>query len=186
MTTPSARIRIYSAMSVDGYIATEDGGVAWLEQFNTEDTGYDDFFREISTVVMGRTTYEQVCGFDCPWPYAGKKTVVLTTKNLTNLTTEQTTCYSGDVRDLADNLRKTTTTGDIWLVGGRMVTQAFLDARLVDELELYVMPVLLNRGIRMFEPSGGTPNDPTSLKLKESKTFPNGVVKLVYNKADVS
>ncbi|XP_066287593.1 uncharacterized protein YwjB-like [Branchiostoma lanceolatum] len=186
MTTASARIRIMSAMSVDGFIATQDGGVAWLDQFNSVDTGYDDFLKQIHTVVMGRTTYEQVCGFDCPWPYATKKTVVLTTKNLTNLPTEQTTCCSGDVRDLVDDLRKAATTGDIWLVGGRMVTQAFLDARLVDEIELFMMPVLLNRGSRMFEPTESTPTDFANLKLKESKTFPNGVVKLVYNKAEGS
>ncbi|XP_078600699.1 uncharacterized protein YwjB-like [Branchiostoma floridae x Branchiostoma japonicum] len=186
MATTSARIRIMSAMSVDGYISTQDGGVAWLDQFNDVDTGYDDFLKQIETVVMGRTTYEQVRGFDCPWPYATKKAVILTTKNLTDLPTEQTTCYSGNVRDLADNLLKTTTTGDIWLVGGRMVTQAFLDANLVDVIELYVMPVMLYRGIRMFEPSENTPSVWTNLKLTESKTFPNSVVKLVYNKAEVS
>ena len=62
------RFRVYIAVSLDGYIATPDGGVGWLEPFFDEDYGYDSFVREISCAVMGRVTYEQVRAFG-EWPY---------------------------------------------------------------------------------------------------------------------
>jgi len=54
------RFRVYIAMSLDGYIATPDGAVDWLEPFFDEDYGYESFVRDISCVVMGRLTYESV------------------------------------------------------------------------------------------------------------------------------
>ncbi|MCG8638715.1 MAG: dihydrofolate reductase, partial [Desulfobacterales bacterium] len=62
---------VYIAASVDGYIATVDGGVDWLDQYpNPEksDYGYSDFIRNIDAVVMGRHTFEKVMTFG-EWPY---------------------------------------------------------------------------------------------------------------------
>ena len=75
----TSRIRLYIATSLDGYIATPDGDVAWLEPFHAGDYGYDDFLKGIGTLVMGRTTFDQVLGFGA-WPYAGKRAIVLTSR----------------------------------------------------------------------------------------------------------
>ncbi len=72
----SPQIQIYIATSLDSFIATADGGVDWLEPFQAEDLGYSAFVATIGTIVMGRTTYEQIRGFGS-WPYAGKRTVIL-------------------------------------------------------------------------------------------------------------
>ena len=69
------KITLYIAISVDGFVATEDGGVEWLDEFKGDvedgDIGgsYEDFFAGIDCLVMGSRTYEQVLTFG-DWPYA--------------------------------------------------------------------------------------------------------------------
>ncbi len=167
-----SQIVIYVAVSADGFIATPDGGVAWLEAFPAQDVGYDEFFATVGTVVLGRATYEQVLGFG-PWPYAEKRGVVLSSRPLEGLPAG-VEVHAGDVRELATELRRDPR--DTWLVGGAQVFSAFLDAHAVDRLELYVAPVLLGGGIPLFAPSARV----RSLTLVGTERFENGLVRLAY------
>jgi hypothetical protein len=51
----------YVAASVDGYIATMDGGIEWLAPFEGtgEDYGYAQFYDSVEAVLLGRRTYEK-------------------------------------------------------------------------------------------------------------------------------
>ena len=65
--------RIFIATSLDGYIADSNGGIDWLHEIpNPEqlDMGFADFMAETDALVMGRKTFETVCGFDVEWPYS--------------------------------------------------------------------------------------------------------------------
>ena len=56
-------IILYIAMSLDGYIADENGGVDWLSGQDPEDkseSSYPEFVQSIDTVIMGWETYHQV------------------------------------------------------------------------------------------------------------------------------
>jgi len=53
---------------------------------------------------------------------------------------------------------------------------AFLDAGAVDTIELYVVPFLLGKGVRLFTRSG----PPVGMKLLETQQFANGVVRVFY------
>ena len=53
MVTP--QFRLYIAASLDGFIATPDGGVAWLKPFQTDEYDYEAFFDTIGIVILGRT-----------------------------------------------------------------------------------------------------------------------------------
>lgn len=172
---PPPLFRVYIAVSLDGYIATPDGGVAWLEPFQAEDFGYRDFFATIDAIVMGRKTYEQVRGFG-DWPYVGKQTLVLSSRPLADLPAN-TRVACGGVRDLTRDLK--TAGGDVWIHGGAQTIRACLDHDLIDRLELYVIPVLLGDGLPLFPRS----DRQARLTLKESHAFPGGVVKLVYGLA---
>src|SRR5687768_14864003 len=70
---------VYIACSLDGFIARSNGRIDWLSivEREGEDYGYADFFASVDTIVMGRKTYETALGFQ-PWPYEGKRCVVLT------------------------------------------------------------------------------------------------------------
>ena len=70
------RIILFIAMSLDGYIADEKGGVDWLSDIQTEENGensYSHFIKEIDTVVTGWNTYHQIVTELSPgeWVYKG-------------------------------------------------------------------------------------------------------------------
>ena len=74
-------LRVYIAMSLDGFIATPDGGVAWLERFNSDAFDFSGFMKQIGAVVMGRRTFDQVLGWGI-WPYSNLHTIVQTRRAL--------------------------------------------------------------------------------------------------------
>lgn len=171
------KIILYAAISLDGKIAKEDGDVGWLDDIpNPEnlDYGYMDFYESIDTTLMGNKTYQQVLGFDVPFPYPGKENYVFT-KNKNLKADENVKFISDDVIPFIRKLKEKEGK-NIWLVGGAAINTFLLNKDLIDELMIFVMPIILGAGIPLFS---GTP-DFANLKLIESKSYKTGVVGLTY------
>lgn len=171
--TSSPKFRLYIAASLDGFIATPDGKVDWLDRFKG-DYGYDEFLAEIATVVLGRKTYDVIKAMG-QWPYKGKRAYVLSTNQISTAHGEAKRADSAG--KLIPRLRMLDG-GDVWVVGGGLTQRAFLDAGAVDRLDLFVMPIVLGDGVRLFP--GKTTG--IELPLEETYTFPDGVVRLTYAK----
>lgn len=169
-----ARFRVYIAASVDGYIATPDGGVDWLGAFEGENYGYDAFFASIDTIVMGRASFDQVLGLG-KWPYPGKPSIVLTHREPPRADIPDLHFMKGNIGPLADEILARAR-GDVWIMGGADTIRAFLEAGRVDTMEIFTMPVLLGRGIPLFLET----DTARSLKLVESHTLSKGVVRNIY------
>ncbi|MHB8873830.1 MAG: dihydrofolate reductase family protein [Myxococcaceae bacterium] len=167
-------LRGYIASSVDGFIATPDGGVGWLDPYNEEDFGYADFDLAVGTVVMGRITYEQVLTFG-KWPYRGKRAIVLSSRGIAKLP-PGAEARKGRLPELVAELRKAEK--DSWIVGGAKALRGFLELEALDQLDLFVIPVLLGNGVPLFERRAAN-NE--KLSILEARAFDNGVVKLSYH-----
>lgn len=175
-----SNITLYIASSLDGYIADKNGSVVWLEEIpnpDKTDYGYTDFLKEIDTVVMGRTTYEQVLRFGDEWPYADQHTVVVSSDKSYEPRTQNTTVLSTLHRSVIEKLRSQSTKG-IWLVGGGQLVSAFLKIHAIDRMLLFIMPMMLGCGIRLFPEESPT----RSFDLKSVKNYNSGVVLLDYLK----
>lgn len=166
-----SKFRLYCAASLDGFIAATDGNVQWLDRFKG-DYGYDAFIKEVGTVVLGRKTYAQTRTFG-KWPYDGKRAYVLSRTGVN--TAHGNAKLVDDARKLIPRL-KMLEDGDIWVVGGGEVQRIFLDAGAVDQLDLFLMPVILGNGVPLF-PGKGTLE---MMKLVKGRTFDDGVVRLTY------
>lgn len=171
----TARLRLYAAISLDGCLADAEGGTGWLTPFDAQDYGLAAFLAGIGTVLTGRVTYDQARGFDA-WPYAGKRMAVLTHRPLDADPPEGVEAATGHLATIVARLRAETT-GDIWLLGGAAVAQEALALGLVDSLELFVIPMTLGAGIRLFS-DGAAVRD---WRLVSAQPFPNGVVGLEYH-----
>ena len=66
---------------------------------------------------------------------------------------------------------------DIWLFGGGELFRHLLEARLVDAVEVAIVPVLLGQGIPLLP----TMPNRTRLELTNTKTYPSGIISLSYN-----
>lgn len=168
------KVILYIAMSIDGFIATKDGSVKWLDKFNNSggDMGYNDFIKLIDIVIMGNTTYQQILGFDCDYPYQNQKGYVFSNKKTGK--DENVTFVSGNIKELVDKLE-----GNIWLVGGANLVNQFIESKLIDEFIIFTMPVLLGEGIRLFKES----NKELPLKLTKTKSYKIGVIESHYERA---
>lgn len=160
-------------MSLDGYIARDDGSVEWLSAVERpgEDYGYGTFFGAIDTLVIGRNTYETVVS-GRKWPYAGKRCVVLTHRPGTPRHGEQLSAADPD--EVVQRLRRDGAR-HAYIDGGAVIRQ-FLDARLIDDLTVSVIPILLGRGIPLFTAGDVEHN----LTLREARSWSSGLAQLRY------
>ena len=160
----------YAAVSADGFIATKDGGVEWLEPFQSSELGYESFLATVTAVVMGRATYEQSLTFG-PWPYPGRRGLVVSRHPITALPAGVTAVQPSELHAALVTLREQAS-GVLWIVGGGRAARACLDRGWIDEVEFYVVPRLLGDGIPLFERRDGF----VRLRLLETRAFSNGIV----------
>jgi len=171
-----ARLRLYIAASVDGFVATPDGSVAWLEPFQAHDYGYAAFMSEVGTVLLGRVTYDQALGFG-EWPYHGKRAIVLTSRPLPS--PPEGVEAAADLKAVVEDVRRPGEP-DVCVVGGGQLIRGLLDLGAIDELELFWIPVLLGDGIPLFEKRSAAP---LNLQLVDARPVAAGVVRAVYRPA---
>ena len=173
----SRKLILYSAASLNNKIATIDGEVGWLDSIQHqegEDYGYAEFYDTIDTTIMGYSTYAQVKGWDIEWPYKDRKNYVVTSKSDRKVD-ENVEFVFEKVIDFFRNLKKQDGK-DIWLVGGGQLNTLFLNAGLVDDIILHVMPILLNGGIDMFAGN----QEIATLSLTSTRSFDSGVIEMRY------
>jgi dihydrofolate reductase len=171
------KIKLYIAMSLNGKIAKVDGSVTWLETLpnpDKTDYGYADFYESIDTTIQGFSTYKQVLDWGIDFPYSNKKNYVITRKQ--NL--KHTTFVEFITENHTDFIRqlKNEKGADIWLIGGGQINTLLLNSALIDEIQVFVMPIILSEGIEIFE---FLPKE-ILLKLVETKNFASGAVLLKY------
>ena len=144
----------YIAQSIDGYIATKDGGIDWLPtpSKDGEDYGYSQFLQSVQGIVMGRKTYETCLSFG-KWPHSQLPTRVFSHKLPTDVDSTQPN-VSFVTQTPKDVCAEWTAQGiqRIWLVGGSELIASFRKARLVDEYIITSIPVILGEGIPLFQP----------------------------------
>jgi dihydrofolate reductase len=169
------RVKLYIACSLDGFIAREDGSIDWLTEYENNpetDYGYSEFYASIGTVLMGRKTYEQVLSFG-DWPYAEKRTCVFTGQKEPLSREKRVEFVSDNVGEFMRRL-KGNTDEDIWLVGGSQLIRAFLEEDLVEDLIVFIVPVILGSGIPLFDRIGKE----IKLRTVSIEKYENGLVKM--------
>ena len=86
-----SRVVYYAAATLDGFIAESDDTLEWLMKYEGSYEGddaepmkgsYDVFYEGIGALVMGSTTYEFVLDEVSEWPYAGKPSWILSSRDL--------------------------------------------------------------------------------------------------------
>lgn len=170
-------LKLYIAISLNGKIAQTDGSVDWLENIpnpDKSDYGYKEFYKSVDTTIQGYNTYKQILDWGIAFPYADKKNYVLTNKE--NPSPDKNVEFiTKNHLEFIKSLKKQEG-GDIWLIGGGQINTLLLNEKLIDSIQVFVMPIILSGGIELFE---NLPLE-TVLRLNECKTYSSGAVELVY------
>lgn len=175
---------VYIAVSLDGFIARENGDLDWLDKASEnipkgEDCGYNLFISNVDVIIMGRNTYEKVLSFG-KWPYENIKVIVLShfLGSDSRKPSQNIEFYNGKPETLVDRL-KNEGAKKIYIDGGKTITN-FLSNGLIDEIIITIIPVLLGNGIPLF---GNIMKD-VALKLNDSKAYDFGFVQNTYKVID--
>ncbi len=165
---------LYIAMSLDGFIATKDDDLTFLNvvEKEGEDYGYTAFYESVDTVILGRRTYEKVISMGFK-PHEDKETWIITQRPEPDKGRHH--FYTGNLKGLVHKLREEEGKY-VFVDGGAYVAQAFLNENLLDEIIVSIIPVLLGDGISLF----GNENKGLKLQLLETKSFEKGLVQLHY------
>lgn len=204
-TTSARPVVATTFATLDGYMVGPDEDVSWIA------TGFDrgmlaDLAGRLAdqsdTFLLGRTTYEIFAAY---WPTAvpleegddvrpseGKedpriiralndypKLVVSTT--LKDPKWRNTRVIAGGLEDEVTRL-KAQAGRAICIQGSASVIHALARADLIDEYHLYVHPVLLGAGTKLFATETGR----RDLELTQVKPYPNGVVAMTYQRKAVA
>ena len=165
------------AMSLDGFIAGPKGEYDWIVDDSTLDMAA--LFSRFDTLLMGRRTFD-LARSQGSLLESMRMRVVVVSSTLEPAQYKDVTILSSGVAQAVAAL-KAEPGKDIWLFGGGVLFRSLLDAGLVDEVQVAVIPVLLGSGVPLI-PEGRR----CSLHLDESKIYPSGIVLLSYSVASES
>ena len=161
------------SMSLDGFIAgpkdnsNPDRELAGLDvlhdwrfgrQSSTEAEAYEvEKFKPMGAGIVGRRMLDLGIG---PWgenPTFHMPIFVLSHATREPITRQGGTTYYFITEGIESTLKRAKEAAggkDIMLLGGADAAQQYLKARLLDEIDLHLVPVLLGEGIRLFENMG--------------------------------
>jgi dihydrofolate reductase len=177
-------------ITLDGVIDASEG---WFAPAGAEDVDQSDLnttLREqtqaADALLLGRVTFEQFRGY---WPlqtddetgvaeYLDNVSKYVVSSTMRDPEWERSTVLSGD---LEHNVRKLKAESgkDIVATGSITLVHELIALGLVDEYRLFVYPVVLGRGARLFEDATNVPK----LELVDSRSFASGVVLMRYRTA---
>lgn len=143
------KVILFIATSLDGYVARRDGSIDWL--YTEGDFGYQEFLASIDTTLMGGVTYREVLGFgEFPYKDGSIKNYVFT-RRPESMPGEYVEFVSSDIPEFVRALKQQPGK-NIWLMGGGQINTVLLNAGLVDEMRIFLHPVILGDGIPVFAP----------------------------------
>ena len=161
-------------ISLDGYIARSDGTFDFL--FMPKDFSMAPFFASIDAAIMGRKSYEVAKAMG-GGSYGPKIVTYVCSRTLPPGEREGCIFTRQSPEALISEIRARKGK-DIWLCGGGELARDYLQADLVDEIHLGVVPVLLGEGLPLF-PSGFPQRE---FALLSNKTFSRGLIELKYKR----
>lgn len=165
------RVKLFIAMSLDGFIAGPKEEINWL--FTDQDYGLARFYKSVDTVLIGRKTYDFMLRHG-EKSYKGKQNYVFSRSRKVS-DSPDVEYVSQAPATFVRQIRKSKGK-DIWLVGGGKLFAYLLNRGQIDDIILAVHPVVLGKGILLFP---GRSNN-MQLKLISHKHFNTGLVILHY------
>ena len=183
------RLIVFNHVSLDGYFTDMNGDMSWAHK---QDPEWNAFVSQNASsggqLLFGRKTYDMMASY-WPTPAAMRNSPVVAeginqvpkivfSKTLHNASWNNTKLVKGDLADEVRKLKSEPGETMVILGSGSIVAQ-LAQARLIDEYQIVVSPIVLGEGRTLF--NGVERKQP--LKLAKSRAFDNGNVLLCYEPA---
>jgi dihydrofolate reductase len=150
------KIILYIATSQDNFIADKNGNVDWMPspedpqyQDSDDSCGFNALLDNISTIVMGKNSYEQIITFG-PWAWPTKITYVFSNETV-EIVDPSIHATDQSPKDFITQYNQKQQ-GNIWLLGGAQLAASFSQEDLIDEIILTIIPKKIHEGIPLDLP----------------------------------
>ena len=180
------KLHVFDNVSLDGFFVDASGDMSWAHRRDEE---WNAFASSNASgngeLLFGRVTYEMMAAF---WPTpqaaqmlpdvaAGMNTMhkIVVSRTLDTVAWQNTTLLEGDLAAEVRQLKEQPGP-DIVILGSGSIVSQLTEARLIDEYQIVLNPVVLGRGRTLFE----TVKQRLSLRLTKTRSFANGNVVLWY------
>ncbi|WP_370980271.1 dihydrofolate reductase family protein [Agaribacterium sp. ZY112] len=178
---------VFIAISADGFIATNDGNVDWLQAVGRHDVdlgekadmGFLTYIASVDCMIMGRGCMEKLAEFkltDEQWPY-GTIRVIALSKSVSvvpNSLAGRVEIYSGEISNLIAEL-EAEGFRHAYIDGGATIT-SFINEKRINEITLTQAPVLLGSGKPLF----GHIKHQVNLVQAQAQAFANDFIQTKY------
>ena len=177
------KIIMSASMSADGFYEGPDRDISWHRVDDELHRHMNEKLGAMSAFLMGRVNYELM---ESVWPTADQnpdfdpamQEFAPIWRDIPKVVYSRTLEHVGAnatlVREVVpEEVRELTAGGDA-VVGGADLAASFQRLGLIDEYHVYVMPVVIGGGRRLF------PDNRIDLQLEEARRFGDGVVLLRY------
>lgn len=168
-------IYFYGCMSLDGYLADSQHGLAWLDQVggSIEESSYSEFYSQMDVTIMGKKTFDFIKDMEGIEEFYAPTTNYVFTHEKT-LPVKGYEPVQGSVVDFVKGLPAQQ---NVFVIGGNTLVAPLLEADLFDHLIIQVAPVLLGEGIPLFTQAEGL----RFYELREVKQY-GPFAELVYDR----
>lgn len=176
------KLKLQMQITVDGFVAGTEGQLDWMTWDMDEKLGaFIDHLTDTSdTILLGRKMTE---GFIKHWEHAitqpesseysfARKMVdipkVVFSKTLSRIDGQNVRVENGEMVEAVNKLKRIQGK-DIIVYGGATFVSSLIENSLIDELNLFVNPVAIGKGMRIFK-------DRRPMNLTASMAYPCGIV----------
>jgi len=166
------RVVFSAAMSLDGFIAGPRGEYDWIPE--EPEIDWTGFLSRFDTVLMGRKSYQAALQHSTAETFTGMS-VLVASRKLDRSEHPEVTVVGEGLPEVVKEL-KTRSGKDIWLFGGGELLRCMLSHRLVDRVELGLVPVILGRGVPLLPPWDGR----VQVALDDTRIYRSGIVLVTY------
>ena len=183
------RLIFSMSVSIDGFVNDAQGSLDWVQVDEEVHQAFNDDARHLKASLYGARMWDLMSSY---WPTAKEDpeatpamldfaAIWAQTEKIVFSSSLQSVEHGARlVRGAAvDEVRRLKAEPGLDMdTGGPTMTAALIEAGLVDEFTLYVVPVILGAGTPYFPPGGPR----IDLRLLESRPFANGVTRLRYER----
>ncbi len=180
-----SKLKVSTFLTLDGVMqapgdASEFDRGGWQIQFFDEGAGAlaKDGLFAADALLLGRVTYEH---FAAAWPgmtdeegFADRMNSI--PKFVASTTLGEAEWNASVIRDVATEVPELKAQQDLLVMGSGRLVHALREQALVDEYELWIHPILVGAGKRLFEDIAAT----TTLALRGTKTTDKGITVLTF------
>jgi dihydrofolate reductase len=180
------KLVVFNSTSLDGFIADANGDMSWAHK---QDEEWNSFVagnaRGDGVLVLGRSTYDMMAGY-WPTPMAAQSSPVVAkrmnelqkivfSRTMLEASWQNTTLVKGELAREMKRLKEQPGAGLV-ILGSASIVAQLSDARLIDEYQIAMNPIVLGGGKSMFDGI----REKLPLKLTRSRSFQNGNLFLTY------